>query len=84
MGDAEKVVNAIAAMIPKKTGNLPWYDKVPADKESLLEWILDGWRAGKFGTHRRTAARVIAAFLTNEHGIPIGEQGVEIWLIRRT
>lgn len=75
------IVDEIAAMLPQQSGNLPWYEKVPADKRELLGTVIEAWRGGAFGKKRRTAARAISSVL-KKHGISVGEQGVEVWLIR--
>lgn len=75
------VVDEIAAMIPARVGCRPWYERVTDEQAAMLAEILAGWRAGKFGTARRTAAKTIAAYL-GRHGIEIGHQGVDQWLAK--
>lgn len=81
MASIPSIVSEIAALVPQQAGNRPWYEKVSPEQQEVLVTILNGWKSGAFGGRRRTAARAISAVL-NKHGIPIGEQGVEIWLIR--
>ena len=81
MASAPSIVSEIAALVPQQQGNRPWYEKVEPAQAELLGTILEAWKAGAFGTRRRTAARAISVVL-NKHGIPIGEQGVEVWIRR--
>lgn len=81
MADKPSVLDEVIAMLPQQSGNRPWHEKAPPEKQELLQTILEGWRSGAFGSRRRTACRAISAVLA-KHGISIGEQGVEIWLKR--
>ena len=74
-------VSEIASLIPSRAGVRPWWERVDKRVESQLPEILAAWRAGKFGSRRRTAARAIAAWLVR-HGVEIREQGVDTWLRR--
>ena len=74
-------VNEIASLIPSRTGIRPWWERVDGKVAAALPEILEAWRAGEFGTRRRTAARAIAAWLVR-HGVEIREQGVDLWLRR--
>lgn len=74
------LVAEIAAEIPKTTGPLPWWQRVPAEHQPTLRVIHAAWRDGSFGARRITAARVIASKLRNEYGVEIREQGVVKWL----
>jgi hypothetical protein len=74
-------VSEIASLIPSRPGVRPWWERVDKRAEAHLTEILAAWRAGKFGSRRRTAARAIAAWLVR-HGVHIGEQGVDTWLRR--
>ena len=75
------VVDEIVALMPPRTGYLPWYERVNDDQAEMLAAILEGWRAGRFGAAKNTAARTISAYL-ERHGIHIGRQGVIAWLVK--
>lgn len=81
MGKASSVIDEIAALIPDRVGVGPWWERVDETQAAMLADIHAGWRAGKFGTKKRTAARAISDYL-GRHGITIGVQGVETWLTR--
>ena len=74
-------VAEIQRLIPKISGNLPWWERHAAQHHKLLAEILAAWRAGQFGPKRKTACRAIAQYLT-ANGIAIGMQGVQEWLTR--
>ena len=75
------VVSDIQRLIPKTSGNLPWWERHADEHGKLLAEILAAWRAGQFGTKRKTACRAISQYLT-ANGIAIGFQGVQEWLTR--
>lgn len=75
------VVDEIASLIPPRTGFLPWYERVNKDQAEMLAAILEGWKSGRFGTAKNTAAKTISQYL-ERHGIKIGRQGVITWLAR--
>lgn len=80
MSKARDIVAEIAAKVPKDIhGTKPWWLRVPEQHQATVKAIHRAWHAGTFGSHKRTAARVIVAALA-EFGIKIGEQGVERWL----
>ena len=73
------VISDIQRLIPKTSGNLPWWERHAATHGKLLAEILAGWRAGQFGPKVKPACRAISQYLT-ANGISIGVQGVENWL----
>lgn len=75
------LVDEIAAAIPRHHTTLPWWQKLTPEQTAELQPILAAWKAGVFGTRRRTASRVISIALQSV-GITIGEQGVDNWLKR--
>jgi hypothetical protein len=75
------VVDEVLALIPQNPGVRPWWERLDAKQAELASAILEAWRAGKFGPHRRTAAKAISQTL-GRHGVVIGEQGVDTWLKR--
>ena len=75
------IVDEIAAAIPDGSTSKPWWERLDADQKKFITPILEGWRSGKFGTRRITAARVISEHLA-KNGITIGHQGVQAWLLR--
>ena len=75
------IVDDIAAAIPEGPTSKPWWQRLDADQQKFITPILEGWRAGKFGSRRITAARVISEHLA-KNGITIGQQGVQAWLLR--
>lgn len=81
MGKASSAVSEIAALIAKSNRSLPWWDRVSPEIAAALPGVLEGWRNGTFGPHRKPAAKAIAAWLQRE-GVQIGFQGVQIWLER--
>ena len=66
-----KTIAAIQSLIPKSVASVPWWERHAEGNERMLAEILDAWRAGHFGTKRKSAARGISAYLT-ANGIPIG------------
>jgi hypothetical protein len=74
-------VDEVLSFIPQNPGVRPWWERLDAKQSELAASILEAWHDGKFGPHRRPAARAIAHVLTR-HGVSIGEQGVDIWLKR--
>lgn len=72
-------VEEIAAMMGPRAGLRPWYERLDGEQAALVAEILAGWKSGKFGTARRTAAKAISAYLSR-NGIAIGHQGVDSWL----
>lgn len=81
MAKTSGAVAEIAALIPKRTGVRPWWEKVDEPVAAALPGVLEAWRAGELGTKRRPAAEAIAAWLQKQ-GVEIGEQGVDEWLKR--
>lgn len=77
----QSLVEKIKASIPQVTGHQPWYERVTPQQRAELASILKAWKAGQFGSKRRTAARWIAKNLA-DIGVSIGEQGVDTWLQR--
>lgn len=76
------VEDVIAAMPAKPRGNLSWYEKLSPEHREEVDSLKVAWRAGKIGTAKDTAARIISEQL-NKHGIStIGKQGVLAWLER--
>lgn len=75
------VVDEIVALMPRQSGFRPWYERVNVEQEKLLEAIISGWRSGRFGTTKNTAAKAISKYL-ERHGIKIGRQGVIAWLTK--
>lgn len=75
------IVDEIAAAIPEGSTSKPWWERLDNEKKKFITPILEGWRAGKFGHRRITAARVISEHLA-KNGITIGQQGVQSWLTR--
>ena len=81
MAKAPSIVDRIAAAIPESQAGKAWWKRLTPEQAEMVAPILEAWKAGRFGTAKITAARVIAATLT-EHGIKIGPQGVVAWLQR--
>lgn len=76
------VDDVIAAMPANPRGSLAWHEKLAPEHREEVEAVKAAWRAGKIGTAKRTAARIISEKL-RERGIStIGVQGVETWLER--
>lgn len=76
------VDDVIAAMPANPRGSLSWHEKLAPEHREEVEAVKAAWRAGKIGTAKRTAARIISEKL-RERGIStIGVQGVETWLER--
>lgn len=79
---ARSVVDEIAEEIANRRPPLRWFERVAPEHVATLAEIREGWLAGRFGTKRRPAAKIISRWL-NEHDIAqVGEQGVEEWLQR--
>lgn len=81
MAKAPSIVDRIAAAIPESQAGKAWWKRLTPEQAEMVSPILAAWKAGRFGRAKITAARVIAATLT-EHGIKIGPQGVVAWLQR--
>jgi hypothetical protein len=81
MARTSSVVDEVLSLIPQHPGVRPWWERLDAKQAELAESILEAWHSGKFGPHRRPAARAISHVL-KRHGVSIGEQGVDLWLKR--
>lgn len=73
------VVDEVISLMPQRSGVRPWWERVDAGQAAMLAEILAAWKGGALGTKRRPVSRAISAAL-KQHGIEIGEQGVDMWL----
>lgn len=76
---ARDIVAEIAASIPESTRQRPWWLRLNEEQKDIADAIFDGWKTGKLGKHKFTAAKAISGKLA-EFGIRIGYQGVVSWL----
>jgi hypothetical protein len=75
------IVDEVAALIAAKRGNLPWWERLTPKQAATVAAVLDGWKKGRLGKARKTAARAISKIF-EKHGISIGMSGVINWLDR--
>ena len=79
----ESIVDAIAAKATARTGFAPWWERLTPEQEATMAVVWQAWKAGRFGHKKQSAAKAIAATIS-EIGITINFQGVIRWLNRET
>jgi hypothetical protein len=80
---ADSIVDAIAAKATSRTGFPPWWERLTPEQEKTMAVIWTAWKDGRFGQKKTSAAKAIAAAIS-DIGVTINYQGVIRWLNRTT